>query len=291
MLNLNGAFGSGRGFLEGAPAEWARQLADLTLRTGMSSYILSVSSGEDLRRFAEEVAPAVRELVATARGSAEGEAAALAAPAAAPAPGRRDRAPLATAPTPDDGQRLSGEPVWDEATRPAGPPADPAREYTPDEQAAGRHLVDVHDHLRSELDQLRDLVEQVAAGSTDPSSVRSYIQRMTIRQNHWTLGTFCETYCRTVTTHHMLEDRSVFPHLRRSDARLGPVIDRLEAEHVQIHDMLEHVDAALVELVSASGDGIAAVNRAMDVLTDALRSHFSYEERELIEPLARHGFY
>jgi hypothetical protein len=34
---------------------------------------------------------------------------------------------------------------------------------------------------------------------------------MTIRQNNWTLGTFCETYCRTVTNHHTLEDRSVFP--------------------------------------------------------------------------------
>ena len=40
---------------------------------------------------------------------------------------------------------------------------------------------------------------------------------MTIRQNHWTLGTFCETYCRVVTQHHTLEDRSVFPHIQRSD--------------------------------------------------------------------------
>jgi hypothetical protein len=29
----------------------------------------------------------------------------------------------------------------------------------------------------------------------------------------------------------------------------------------------------------------------MDVLTDALLSHFSYEERELVEPLARFRFY
>jgi hypothetical protein len=26
-------------------------------------------------------------------------------------------------------------------------------------------------------------------------------------------------------------------------------------------------------------------------LTDALLSHFAYEERELVDPLARHGFY
>jgi hypothetical protein len=29
----------------------------------------------------------------------------------------------------------------------------------------------------------------------------------------------------------------------------------------------------------------------MDLFTDALLSHLSYEERELVEPLARVGFY
>jgi hemerythrin-like domain-containing protein len=155
----------------------------------------------------------------------------------------------------------------------------------------GQHLIDVHDALRGELTQLRDLVEQVAAGTSNAAAVRSYINRMTIRQNNWTLGTFCETYCRTVTSHHTLEDRSVFPHLRRSDEALGAVIDRLEEEHEQIADMLEAVDGALVALVASEEDGIDRVERAMEQLTGALLSHFSYEERELVEPLARHGFY
>ena len=114
---------------------------------------------------------------------------------------------------------------------------------------------------------------------------------MTIRQNLWTLGTFCETYCRVVTHHHVLEDRSVFPHLRRQDEALGPVIDRLEQALEQIADLLERVDRALVALVAAEDDGIDRVEHAMNLLTDALLSHFSYEERELVEPLARHGFY
>jgi hemerythrin-like domain-containing protein len=114
---------------------------------------------------------------------------------------------------------------------------------------------------------------------------------MTIRQNNPTLGTFCETYCRTVTNHHTLEDRSAFPHLRNSDPELAPVIDRLEQEHEAIHDLLERVDEALVALVDSAADGITGVQHTMDVLTDALLSHFSYEERELVEPLARHGFY
>jgi hypothetical protein len=65
----------------------------------------------------------------------------------------------------------------------------------------------------------------------------------------------------------------------------------LEEEHEQIADLLERVDQALVALVAAEEDGIDRVGSAMDLLTDALLSHFSYEERELVEPLARHGFY
>jgi hemerythrin-like domain-containing protein len=282
LFNVNGRLGSGGGFLQGPPEEWAEQLTALTLSTGMSAFILSATSGDDVRRFAGEVAPATRERVAEARGAPEQ------APPAGPVV-VESAAPLAARATAVP-ERVSEERAWDEATRPTAAGTDSARTYSPREQAAGRHLIDVHDALRAELDQLRDLVGQVAAGTSNPSAVRSFINRMTIRQNNWTLGTFCETYCRTVTNHHVLEDRSVFPHLRRSESGLAPVIDRLEEEHEQIADLLERVDRALVALVGAEADGIDRVGRAMDLLTDALLSHFSYEERELIEPLARHGF-
>src|SRR4030095_7887449 len=51
---------------------WAEQLAELTLTEGTSGYILYlVDSADDIRRFAAEVAPAVRPIVAAerARGS------------------------------------------------------------------------------------------------------------------------------------------------------------------------------------------------------------------------------
>jgi alkanesulfonate monooxygenase SsuD/methylene tetrahydromethanopterin reductase-like flavin-dependent oxidoreductase (luciferase family) len=275
LLNVNSPFGSG---------DWAEQLAELTLSTGMSAYILSVASGDDVRRFAEDVAPAVRELVAAGRAAPATTTTTTAAPASV-------AGAFAVTPTPDDGRRLSDERPWDESTRPTGPAPDPGRRYTPQQQAAGRHLIDVHDALRSELTQLRDLIAQVARGEAEAATARSFITRMTIRQNHWTLGTFCETYCRVVTQHHTLEDRSVFPHIQRSDPALAPVIERLEEEHETIADLLERVDRALVGLVSSEDEGVAGVERAIGLLTDALLSHFSYEERELIEPLARLGFY
>ena len=68
MYNVNGQFGRGGGFLQGSPADWAEQLAGLTLAEGISTYILSVSSEAEVHRFADEVIPAVRELVAAGRG-------------------------------------------------------------------------------------------------------------------------------------------------------------------------------------------------------------------------------
>lgn len=111
---------------------------------------------------------------------------------------------------------------------------------------------------------------------------------MTMRQNNWVLGSYCESYCRVVATHHVLEDRGVFPQLRSRDGRLGPVLDRLEEEHHAIHDLLEGVDRALVAFVGAP-DGMAELRAAVDLLSDALLSHLAYEERELVEPIARLG--
>ncbi len=203
--------------------------------------------------------------------------------------------PTLPRPTPDTGKRLSPELPWDEADRPTYAGPDDAS-YEPHHQAVPQHLLDIHNHLRDELAQVRDVVDQVRRGAMGVGAARSVINTMAMRQNNWTLGAFCESYCRIVTGHHTLEDRSVFTHLRRSEPDLGAVLDRLEQEHHVIADVLEQVDDALVGLVGSEPYGapaieaIAELQRALDLLTDTLLSHLAYEERELIPPLARHGF-
>ncbi|WP_406069165.1 LLM class flavin-dependent oxidoreductase [Micromonospora sp. NBC_01638] len=294
LLNISGQFSAvGSGPLNGPAEQWVQELVELALGEGVSTFILASDDPDDLRRFAGEVAPAVRELVAAERDrGAAPERESAPEPVAAP-PVRPSRATVtggafAVVPTPDDGVRRSDQDVWDESTRPTGPVPDPNRTYTPHEQATGQHLVQIHDGLRAELAQIHDLIEQVAAGEIDAGVARSHINTMTMRQNRWTLGVYCESYCRIVTTHHTIEDQSLFPRLRARDPRLGPVVDRLEQEHHVIHDVLEGVDRALVAYVG-SPDGLAELRAAVDLLTDALLSHLSYEERELVEPLARLG--
>jgi hemerythrin-like domain-containing protein len=115
---------------------------------------------------------------------------------------------------------------------------------------------------------------------------------MSLRQNNWTLGAYCQSYCGFVNGHHSLEDASVFPHLRRAEPAAGPVLDRLADEHVTIHHHLDDVDRVLVALVAdADGPALDAVERALQTLSDRLLSHLAYEEQELRGPLARHGFY
>jgi len=197
---------------------------------------------------------------------------------------------LGLTPTPDTGERLTQVPVWDEASRPTGPPPPPGTVYSRRGRLIGAHLIEVHDHLRDELGRVRDLVRQVQEGAIEAGGARSAINEMTMRRADWALGSYCAYYCRFVTGHHMLEDEAVFPHLRAMEAGLEPVIDRLADEHKIIHQVLVDVDTALVDHLRNPA-GFTRLQQAVDVLTDALLSHLAYEEAQLVEPLARHGFY
>jgi hypothetical protein len=193
-------------------------------------------------------------------------------------------------PTPYDGRAFGPDDPWDDATRPHRPESGPDVTYTRRGRLVAGHLVEVHDTLRTELVELRQVLAEVRAGFLTAGEARSALNDMALRQNDWSLGAFCARYCAVVTQHHGLEDGAVFPHLARSDPALEPVIQRLADEHLVIHDAIQAVDRALVEHMSDPAD-LEGVQAAIDVLGDALLSHLSYEEHELVEPLARLGFY
>jgi hemerythrin-like domain-containing protein len=299
-----------------AAGQWAERLADLALTEGTGTFILASDDPDTIRGFAAEIAPAVREQVAAARSgatssgpsgasrpSSSGPSGAGGPSSSGPSgaggsgltrPGGSSRITDPRGPgvqaTPDDGTRLSEQRLWDETARPARPAPPPGARYTAAGRAASAELVAVHDMLRAELATVRDLIVQVQKGAIDATRARSELNQMTMRQNNWTMGAYCQSYCRIVTQHHSLEDVAVFPYLRTQDNGLGPVLDRLQEEHRVIHGVLDTVDRALVNYISQSGD-TSALTDAADLLTDTLLSHLAYEERELIDPLARYGFY
>jgi len=287
LINISGQFtASGSGLLVGPPAKWAEDLADLALNHGVSGFILMRDDDPAaIQLFGQEVAPAVRQLVAAERGGPGTGAKATGIWSGSPSAGT----PVFT-PTPAPATRRSSRQVWDESARPAAPPAPAHYVYGPDAERLGNHLTDVHGNLRRELEKILGALEEVKAGALPVGRARSLLSEMTLRQNNWNIGAYCESYCTRLTRHHGIEDESIFPHLRGSDAGLAPVIDRLEEEHLIIHEVIEGVDRALVNLVRKEED-FTELQEAMDILSDALLSHLAYEEQQLSEPIARYGFY
>src|ERR1700749_1513020 len=161
-------------------------------------------------------------------------------------------------------------PVWNETTRPTlGEPPDAA--YPAAQEVFHRHLIEIHDHLRSELARLYDLIDDVRRGVLTAGEARSEVHAMSLRQNNWTLGAYCQSYCGFVNGHHSLEDSSVFPHLRRAEPAAGPVLDLLSEEHVVIHHLLDDVDRVLVRLVSEAGEpALDAVEASLQTLSERL---------------------
>jgi alkanesulfonate monooxygenase SsuD/methylene tetrahydromethanopterin reductase-like flavin-dependent oxidoreductase (luciferase family) len=65
LLNIGGRFGPASDqLLSGPPSQWAEQLATLTLEYGFTGYIVAADDPATISRFGQEVAPALRELVA-----------------------------------------------------------------------------------------------------------------------------------------------------------------------------------------------------------------------------------
>jgi hypothetical protein len=279
LVNVSGAF---------SPAQWVEELTRYALEDGIGTFILMADAAAAIQTWATEVAPAVRERVAAERSASAPSVSAEPIHATPGDESEYDR--LGVRPTPDPGVRLSAAVPWDESTRPHRAESGSEVTYTRQGRLVGQHLVDVHDMLRTELVELRDILAQVRDGVVSPGNARSALNEMALRQNDWTLGAFCSRYCGAVAQHHGLEDDAVFPHLVRSDRSLEPVIERLADEHLVIHDAIQAVDHALVDHINHPDD-YTPIQSAIDALTDSLLSHLSYEEHEIVEPLARLGFY
>ena len=280
VLNVTGRFTrTATGFLAGPPAVWAEQLVELVLGEGFSGFLLG--PGEDvegdLGRFAAEVAPAVREAVAAAR--------AVVPPSPSPTVPETARVvlPAQGSPAARDAD-ATDTPVAAWAVRAQGEDGVLAEGL-----AARSTLLAVHEHLRSELAQIEDAIEQVATGHRDPGLARSMINALAVRQNDWTLGAFCASYCRVVTGHHTIEDVDWFPRLREAHPHLGPVIDRLEGQHHAIAGLLTGLDDALVAMVAAppGPQVLAGVHEAVEALGEALLAHLAEEEEALLPAVVR----
>ena len=155
----------------------------------------------------------------------------------------------------------------------------------PQSRKPGEHLLDslktIHTHLRHDLAVCRALADQVAAGAT-PEHTRAQIESLQTSSPLWKLRVNCLYYCRIVHTHHSIEDVMMFPALQQVNPDLGPVVDKLMADHRQVSRLLDEIEASANALVVEDGTSIRVriVTALGDLATDLL-AHLAFEEEAL----------
>jgi iron-sulfur cluster repair protein YtfE (RIC family) len=144
-----------------------------------------------------------------------------------------------------------------------------------------RQLKLVHQMLRSDLAVCRTLADAVASGAP-AAEITEQIAALQTRSPIWTLQVNCLYHCRVVHAHHGLEDADMFPALRRSNPELSAVVDKLEADHRAISDLLDDVEASAGELDdSAANPDRRRLVTALSRLEEDLLAHLAYEEESI----------
>jgi iron-sulfur cluster repair protein YtfE (RIC family) len=138
-----------------------------------------------------------------------------------------------------------------------------------------QQLIAVHNHFRHYQSTLQSAIDPAGANGDDPVPLLPLDD----------LRAHCLYFCGGLTTHHTIEDRQWFPVLRQQDPSLGPVIDRLEAEHHKVAEYLEQIARAATALSDANGATLAELRTELSRLATDLLTHLSYEEVALAEAL------
>ena len=175
----------------------------------------------------------------------------------------------------------------DDATR---PPAPKLEGLTPGQRAAGEHLKQIHDHLRANMVTLGKLIERAHAGTVTPAQVAAETGNMEMVSNFRRFGNLCGQYCQFVHTHHSIEDAHLFPALAQQGPVFKAIADRLQAEHVVVHELLLRLIDALNALAGEpTPERFEDTKTVYHALEKVLLSHLGYEEDAMGDALGYFG--
>ncbi len=176
-------------------------------------------------------------------------------------------------------EKLNRITLLDDTNRPKAPKIDG---LSPQQRARGRRLGLYHNLHRAQLDEVR-----AAMAGMDAEAVHNKIAALQMTSNFRLFGNLCGEECQMLTFHHSAEDAQMFPVLQqRGDNGLRKVVERLQAEHLVVHELIEELGTAAATLVDApTAENFAQTKAAFAVLETCVRSHFGYEETELAEAL------
>lgn len=174
----------------------------------------------------------------------------------------------------------------DEANRPKAPRILGA---TAADRANGRRLAAYHRLHIEEMNRVRRLIEAIRAGESPLGLMREAVDKLQIARNYSMFGAVCGRECQMLTFHHTGEDTQMFPAIRSLEPSLARVIDKLAAEHLVIHALIDELQAGADAIAEhPDADTFERLVATFDDLEEIVRSHFGYEETELAEALGVH---
>jgi hypothetical protein len=145
-------------------------------------------------------------------------------------------------------------------------------------KAMFRELLWVHAAIRRDLGTVEKLAADVADGLPG-EAVHDALGDLKTTGPLWQLKVNCLRYCSFVHAHHGAEDTLLFPAIRAVDSSMAPIVDRLEADHARVSDLLDAIEEA-AQALTGSDSGVARrrVIEGLRELHGHLLEHLDYEE-------------
>jgi iron-sulfur cluster repair protein YtfE (RIC family) len=176
-------------------------------------------------------------------------------------------------------EKLNRVTLLDNTKRPKAPKI----EYlTPAQRRQGRRLGLFHNYHRQQLREVESAMVQI------DDALLEKISALDMLHNFKVFGNLCGQECQVLTYHHAAEDQLVFPILHtQGSTGLKKVVERLMAEHLVVHDLIEELESLAREALQNPAPEIyAKLKTSFANLNSCVQSHFGYEETELEDALA-----
>ena len=146
-------------------------------------------------------------------------------------------------------------------------------------RALFQELVWIHSIIRRDLETVDQLARDVDDGLPG-EAVQDVLAELKTSGPLWQLKVSCLRYCRLVHAHHGAEDVLLLPALRAANPSIGPVVDRLKADHARVSGLLDAIEEAARALTETDGDDARQrVIAGLGGLRVHLLEHLDYEER------------
>lgn len=175
----------------------------------------------------------------------------------------------------------------DEASRPKAPKVPAATDM---HRRQGRQLAAIHRHYLMEMAQIAAVLARIEAGDAPPKDLKRIVLSLEMSENFRAFGSLCGRECQVLKFHHDIEGADLFPRIQAAGGGMfRKVVAKLLAEHEVVHELIIRLDRAADTLIEDPSEANFVQTAATyKKLEEVVRSHFRYEETELVEAI---GYY